>query len=719
MRKPDQASTDAGDERDDKVDAAIVNANPVGAIAKLPNKPESDAAVVVSSTKDVPDSMHPPLPTKSDTIAVAFLSDADFRQHRQTAEAAIQTDVATKLSFHKTLTAYIEPPLRDIVPGTGDRGNFKVDKDAGRPPKFVIPLPRRTHTPKDLRMIQYAKVQTCHDMPGKFPVDRGLEIDENGGVVVWNVGNTPTPPDFPQQEAPYCPVELDPFLPWIHDVFPSPDGTKIEFIAQNKRRCRTGIAYTENVNRLVPQVTLLQSVSVERVSESQARRLAPDLWHPDRDLAAAGTTTTTASPSRYRLAPYAEASTDGGMYTRFICRFHVTTVAEGIPVTVPLGETLSEYPFNYELVSYRKQQRSLLTAKGKDTTLFWTSNLHFQCPLPANNDALRHAVATGMTVLTDGTPTVYVDLVPIRTSARYAELHLTEDMIGPRNIWDYPAFDAKTRWGPDYVLPRVEASGRWANIPICLPPALVNEEIIKTVTDVDTFEKIEVSRKLVPNIAELTQKPHFLSACLWASTEFKTRGLRKGGSTDTLDRLQEWIEFHLMVGFDHIYVYDNSGAHTNETTLEPVIDLFPGKVTRIDWPAIVCNNNIPAHDSTGERSSQYAAENSCRTYVPVLVGTTSSNLSLSLTNAHFLVPSYSRYGPFTEWMAAFDTDEYFVPMGDYTSLKDVLVDVAKTGTNILSLRSSRGRLRMDKSNVVSNGKAIEKSADFTYLEAYK
>ena len=80
----------------------------------------------------------------------------------------------------------------------------------------------------------------------------------------------------------------------------------------------------------------------------------------------------------------------------------------------------------------------------------------------------------------------------------------------------------------------------------------------------------------------------------------------------------------------------------------------------------------------------------------------------------------SRYGPFTEWMAAFDTDEYFVPMGDYTNLKDVLVDIGKEGTNILSLRSSRARLRMDKSDVVgSNDEAIEKSADKTFLEAYK
>jgi hypothetical protein len=194
-------------------------------------------------------------------------------------------------------------------------------------------------------------------------------------------------------------------------------------------------------------------------------------------------------------------------------------------------------------------------------------------------------------------------------------------------------------------------------------------------------------------MANPAPKPNFLTACLWASVEFKTRGKKTGASSDTTQRLLEWIEFHLMVGFDHIYVYDNSGAHTNETSLEPLLSQYPGKVTRINWPSIVCNNNIPSHDSIGERSSQYAAEASCRT----------------------------RYGPVTEWIVSFDTDEYLVPMGNHTNLKDVLVNAAEDGTNILSFRSSRGRLRRDKSDKVGSSEgteAIVKSPDKTFLEAY-
>ena len=183
---------------------------------------------------------------------------------------------------------------------------------------------------------------------------------------------------------------------------------------------------------------------------------------------------------------------------------------------------------------------------------------------------------------------------------------------------------------------------------------------------------------------------------------------------DTKLRLQEWIEFHLLVGFDHIYVYDNSAAFSNETNLAPVTDKFPSdRVSRIDWPSQVrihnfncmyhvheqkthvivplcflsqvCNNNIPSHDNTGERSSQYAAENSCR----------------------------SRFGPYTEWIASFDADEYLVPMGDHTSLRSV-VEGAKD-TNILSFRSSRGKLRHSHSETIVKGRA--KLDNVTFLEA--
>jgi Glycosyltransferase family 92 len=586
---------------------------------------------------------------------------------RKRAEAALKK--YGRASIQRILTAYVEPPLNDTIPGTGSRGDMTKVRDVGEPPDFRVPLPLRTHKPSDLRKIEYPKVQSCRDMPEKFPIDRGLEIDSNGDVVVWNVGNTPTPDDFPEKEAPFCPVEMDPFLPWIHDVFPSQDGSRLEFVAQNKRRCRTGSKFTKDVNRLVPQVALMQSISVQRIDDEQARRLAPELWHPDGPAS-----DPVSKVPRYRLAPFEESSQDG-KFTRFICRFHGTLFPEGgPPQSVVVGETLSEFPFNYDFVSYRKGNKAshgLHTPKGKDTELFWTSNIRFHCPVP---ESLRKDVAAGTTILSDGTPTLYVDLVPIRTSTRYSEYYLTEDQIGPLIESGVSLFDPVKRWGAKNVVPFVEASGRWANIPLCSPPS---------------FSTKSGGSSLVPSTpAAPPKKPFFLSACLWASAEFKTRGHARMAHSDTLTRLVEWIEFHKLVGFDHFFLFDNSGAHTNETSLAEIADRYPGIVTRIDWPAIPCNNNIPAHDSTGERSSQYAAENACRT----------------------------RYAPFTEWIVSFDTDEYLVPMGKYESLKDVLRDADASGTQVLSFKSSRGKLREDKCDEVDNG--LRKKEDNTFLETY-
>lgn len=70
----------------------------------------------------------------------------------------------------------------------------------------------------------------------------------------------------------------------------------------------------------------------------------------------------------------------------------------------------------------------------------------------------------------------------------------------------------------------------------------------------------------------------------------------------------------------------------------------------------------------------------------------------------------------TEWIAAFDTDEYFVPMGKYESLRDVLRDAKEVGTNILSFRSSRGKLRQEAS--IHDDKGRVRSPNATFLEAY-
>lgn len=79
-------------------------------------------------------------------------------------------------------------------------------------------------------------------------------------------------------------------------------------------------------------------------------------------------------------------------------------------------------------------------------------------------------IADGETILSDGTPTVHVDLIPIRTPPRFGthEFYFPVGMVEPDTA---VTFDAKKRWGDHNVMPRVEASGRWTNIPICFMPS--------------------------------------------------------------------------------------------------------------------------------------------------------------------------------------------------------------------------------------------------------
>jgi Glycosyltransferase family 92 len=243
----------------------------------------------------------------------------------------------------------------------------------------------------------------------------------------------------------------------------------------------------------------------------------------------------------------------------------------------------------------------LLSPQGKDTALFWTSTLRFRCPVPGH---LQNAIVDGLTMLRDGTATVHVDVVPIRTSVRYQEVHFSPEYV--RTLRKLKFFDAATGWGPNNVLPLVDASGRWENIPVCPPP-----KPVKTTAEAPELDNTVASApQEVKKKTTTTKKQHTLTACLWSSAVFKHRGETTSVNSDTIRRIQEWIEFHLMVGFDHIYVYDNSGAHSNETSLGPLLNHY-SQVTRIDWPSTVCNNNKPMNDSSGERSSQYAAEASC------------------------------------------------------------------------------------------------------------
>jgi len=486
----------------------------------------------------------------------------------------------------------------------------------------------------------------------------------------------------------HCPVDADPYLPWIHDSFPSNDGKYVEFIIGNKRRCNTDPkTFKVDLQNLEPQVALMQPIPVKRWKEGMTVDSSmQSLWQRENDnyhiprkekpiLLDDGNF----NPPRYLIATSLDDADEDGKYTRYICRFHSVVLAthkdniEGesrLLKRAILGETLSNYPYNPEHANFRKRGSNPMVTpleKGHDEQI-WNNIHQIRCPVPekineSEKDSLIGAIASGRTVL-DGVPSIYVDLIPIRTPAR-----IDKEGYGIPGVKSSP-FKPNEEWGDSHVLPLVEASGRWSNIPVCYPPKVdestynerINPQAETSGRDAD-----------VPPELVTKNKSHFLVGCVWASHSFSTRGNSLSTDSSTSDRLLEFLTYHLRIaGFDHVYVYDNSDTtESSKNTLKSVTDMFsPEQVTRIPWPHRVCNNNRPAHSNPGVRSSQYAAEASCR----------------------------ARYGSDTTWMATLDVDEYLILVGDeYTSLRHWLEHITETeqSTKILSFFQTRALPNID------------------------
>ncbi len=562
----------------------------------------------------------------------------------------IQTSLLAKTGYPQLIIgAYLEPPL-------------SIDKLSGK-------MKARVQSPQELTHVtypyyQYNQTQTDaeHDkMVGAcfssgaqwvLPTSHPLSLDHYFGPNVlrkhpmyekrWELANcTKT------GIRGVCPVDADPYLPWIHDVFPSHDGSNIEFVISNKRRCNTDPkVFMLDLENLEPQVGNMQPIPVKRLKSGN---------HTQSNNILAGNT------QRYSLATSIDEADEDAKATKFICRFHsVDTELK----QVLLGETLSKYPYNPEHLNYRKKgSKAMLTSldKGHDEQI-WNSVYQIHCPVPqitdANGLSLANIIASGQSVsMPQRIPSIYIDLIPIRTPVRRSR-----EGFGIPNVSS--SFDPKAVWGDASIIPLVENSGRWTNVPICNPPKL-DEQL-----EADATSASNALKEFSDESSGKTEKNHFLVACVWAAQSFSTRG--QTTMTDSSeDRLLEFLTYHTQIaGFDHVYVYDNSDTSLSNNTLSAVTDKFPKElVTRIPWPHRVCNNNRPAHSNPGERSSQYAAEASCR----------------------------ARYGPHTTWMASLDADEYLITTGKWENLRDWLhhVTTNEKDTQILSFFQTRALPNVD------------------------
>lgn len=141
-----------------------------------------------------------------------------------------------------------------------------------------------------------------------------------------------------------------------------------------------------------------------------------------------------------------------------------------------------------------------------------------------------------------------------------------------------------------------------------------------------------------------------LSVCTMITSNSYIDARFNSSVSDAVYRVIEWIEFHLMVGFDHFFIYDNSMDNCIDTEcsvlyeiLLPYID--KDIVTYIHWPIPFCDTFFEGLAQWRRWGSQIAGFNSC----------------------------IGRFGSFTKWMSIHDVDEFFIPIQPYYQRIDSLI----------------------------------------------
>ena len=455
--------------------------------------------------------------------------------------------------------------------------------------------------------------------------------------------NTIVVPKLPVDEYPH----IDPFIPWIHDYHINyPAASEVRFIAQNMRRCYTGINMESQMKYWEPQMALFQSVSIREEESIDDERM------------------------QYRLS-----SMDNATYkeTRFLCHFHTGSAVSQRGIEYINATTLSSYFFNYEYVAWRKGSNYLPMYKstGRDVSNFLLSQLLFKCPIPP-------LIRDILTLQHTKAPRMYLDVIPIRSPPRHTRYPIvTVDMVGPKL---YSLMSQDKEWlnvvktynvNNTMIVPEIERSGRYANLPLCgFASPITDKEPRTHLSDTNEMDKL-----------------YRLVACTWTSTSYNRRG-DKTVIDDAPSRLIEWIMFHKLAGIDHIYLYDNTqiGPGGNEkSSLLEICRQFPDYVTYISWPASICNNNRPNHKNPGERSSQYSAEASCRSRFGDF-----TDWMTFIDTDEYIVPMMQPQQLQEHSTVNGNTDQRNV-----TTWHDVLRAMEDKGYYILKMPSSRGRPRVN------------------------
>ena len=140
---------------------------------------------------------------------------------------------------------------------------------------------------------------------------------------------------------------------------------------------------------------------------------------------------------------------------------------------------------------------------------------------------------------------------------------------------------------------------------------------------------------LVRNLSAVDEHapPYSLSVCTVMTSDAYLDARFNRSVSDVALRVAEWVEFHLMVGFEHFFVFDNSAVACSRLYEVLLPYMAAGRVTYVHWPAPLCATFFEGLSAWRRWGAQIAALNAC----------------------------LGRFGSMTRWMALHDVDEFMAP----------------------------------------------------------
>jgi hypothetical protein len=196
------------------------------------------------------------------------------------------------------ITAYIKPALNDSVPEPGSRGDLTNHKDPGTPQMLTVPCPDAP-SPwtgcKPLCTIWSKHVMIC---PVSFQSigDWNWMPWASQLCGMWErIQRRRTFPRWKHRTVPSKPILSYPGSTTSFRSMAKKLGANCSISLLKTNNGVGGELNTENVNQLLSQVTLMQSILVQWITKQEAQTLAPDLWTD---------TTSPSSTTRYHLASY-------------------------------------------------------------------------------------------------------------------------------------------------------------------------------------------------------------------------------------------------------------------------------------------------------------------------------------------------------------------------------------------------------------------------------